>query len=248
MEYPKNIKKQEIPAYDFLYELTQQPPDYEPDGKKGPDFLVGGKLAVETTQLMQYFSHNGNSFSIDGNNERIYKTLSSILIEYDNRYFGQTFYLTFTYTAEMPRITPYKNQIKKSLNEFLQKEDRGYFAFSIDNKIEFSIFPGSPSPGKVFKIGASDCIEQGGNPESIYICEINRCLELKNHKLSNWVKTYPCNWLILVDKIGIWDHQINKELIASKISDLGEFSRLLIIGWDRELRYQIKKGVGCVRF
>ncbi len=239
MEYPKNIKPQEIPAFDFLYKLTKQPPVYEPDGKRGPDFLVYGKLAVETTQLMQSFSHNSKSFVIDSNYKRIFDTLSNILNDFDNGYCGKTYFLTFTYTAKMPRITPYKKQIINSLNEFLQKDDRSFFTFSIEDKVEFSIFPGSPSPGKVFKIGASDCIEQGGNPESVYICDIKRCIELKNQTLLIWEKTYACNWLILVDKIQFWDCQINKDFITSRISGLGDFSRVLIIGLDHELRHQL---------
>jgi hypothetical protein len=241
MHYPKKIQSQEIPAYDFLCDLFGQSPTYEPDGEKGPDFLVSGNLAVETTQLMQSFFNNGNLYNIDANYKRIYDTLSGILRTYDNNYFGETYFVNFTYSAEIPRITPNKNRIHKALDEFLQNDNRGFFTFSIADKVEFSIFPGSPSPGKVFRIGVSDCVEQGGNPEIIYCFDINRCIEIKNQKLSAWDKSYPLIWLILVDNIGIWDRQINKNLITSNTSDLGEFSRVLLINWERELMFQIKR-------
>lgn len=109
MHYPKKIRSQEIPAYDFLCDLFGQSPAYEPDGEKGPDFLVSGNLAVETTQLMQSFFNNGNPINIDANYKRIYDTLSGILRTYDNNYFGESFFVNFTYSAEMPRFTPYKN-------------------------------------------------------------------------------------------------------------------------------------------
>ena len=241
MKYPQGIKLQEIPAYDFLFDLCQELPIFEPDGKNGPDFLVLGKVAVESTQIMQSYTVNGKKFNIETNYKRIYDAISEILNEFNVTYSGQTYFLNFSYSAELPRISPYKKQIHDFLNEYLVSGDCNFFSFSIGEKIEFTIFPGTPIEGRVFRIGASDCYEQGGNPESIYVCEINRCIEMKSKKTTKWENDYPQKWLILVDGIGFWDNQINRDQISSKINGLGEFSRVLVIGWDRELKHQFKQ-------
>ncbi len=103
MNYPENIKPQEIPVFDFLYGLDQGVPVYKPC-LPGPDFLLEGFIAIETTLLEQSIEFNDSKVKIEENYKSIRDYLLSLFSKIDNSYSGYTYFVHKYYTAEIKNL------------------------------------------------------------------------------------------------------------------------------------------------
>jgi hypothetical protein len=231
MEYPKNIKPQEIPVFDFLYGLGQGTPDYEPC-IPGPDFLLNSVLAVETTLLEQSVEFNSSKVIIEENYRSISEYLNSLISNFDNNYSDRSFFVHIRYTAEVKSLNKdMKNKIKNELRSFISAPI-SKATINVLDKFIIEINETNPVYGRVFIWASTDCNEQQGC-SSTYVNDIIRCLDEKNEKAKAWFESYPNRWLILLDNIqyGLDDNSLKQ--IRFQIRDLGLFHKLIIIDQQR---------------
>ena len=227
MEYPNRIKPQEIPVFDFLCGLDQGVPIYEPC-KPGPDFLLNGILAVETTILEQGIEFNSNKVLINEKYESIRDYLLSIFSKIDDSYNGHTYFVHLHYSAEVMNINKrLKREILEKLNRFVLTPNNST-TLNISENITIEISETNPINGRVLLLGGTDCIEQTGCSNT-YISDIIRCLDEKNEKAKPWFELFPLRWLILLDNIMYGLDEKSIITIRSKIRDLGLFHKLIII-------------------
>lgn len=210
---------------------------YEPRGKDTtPDFSIDGVYAVEVRRLNQYFFDGEKPEELEKLSFPIYDVLEELLASFNSQYSGKSFWIFMDYERPLNKnMRGIKSEMKKSLEEFLQIEVPLPYTLQVNEKIEFHIYPSSSASGRVFQYGGEFDGDAGGGNISIYLENIRYCIAEKTLKIKQYIPLYKEWWLYLVDYIGSGLDVDEITEVKNAISDLGEFTKIVIINHTGEL-------------
>ncbi len=226
------MKPEEEIAEKYLKGQSLRCVKFEPDGNIPPDFRVGRKIGVEVRRLNQNYFDNSKPEALEELSIPLWYLIKSEASKLDNKYKGNSYWLFLEHNRPMnEKRRDTAKSIRKHLNNFLMSGKQTPVTLHVNDNLLIRVECASPSPGKLFRLGAHTDMDSGGALVSLYIENINHCISDKSTKISDYQNRYDKWWLLLVDFMmwGLDEDEI--PVVKSGISSLRSFDRLLIISY-----------------
>ncbi len=188
---------EEIIAEDYLKGLSLGQIIFEPDGNIPPDFNIGKTIGVEVRRLNQNYFGNSEPEGLEQLSFPLWDLLEKESSKFDTKYKGNSYWIFIEYNRpnnESGKDTA--KSIKKNLNNFLLGGGQTPADLIVNNNLTLSLYPSSPAPGNVFRMGGGIDHDSGGALLSMYIDNITHCINEKSNKVSSYLNRYEKWWLL----------------------------------------------------
>jgi len=96
------MNREEEIAKKFLQGLALGEVVYEPDGNVPPDFLIGGRIAVEVRQLNQHYLKSGKVRSLEEDTIPLLQSTEKLLEEFGPPKDGRSWFVTLRLKRPLP--------------------------------------------------------------------------------------------------------------------------------------------------
>jgi hypothetical protein len=229
------MKPEEITTDKYLKKNYGENVVYEPDGNIPPDFLVNSKYAVEVRRLNQQFFNNNHTVGLEKLSFPLNNALEEVLTSYDSQYSGKSYWVSIYYERPITNIPQVKSEMRIALNDFLQSDWTLPCTIRVNKNIELWIDSASLSGEHLFRIASEGDDDIGGEVISVYVQNIRYCIADKSVKISRYKSRYKEWWLYLVDYMELGLDQEDIQTVISTVSNLEEFSKVVIINYTGEL-------------
>lgn len=174
---------------------------YEPDGKVPPDFVVGGRLAVEVRRLNQHYEADGSLRGLEQDTIPLRQRIENLLAEITHTKPGSWFVL-FYFKRPLIDWRLLRPKLKEVLYAFLAQPSDQIWSAEIANRFTITLLPATPVEGQPFLIGGYTDRDAGGWLVSELIRNMTAYTADKAIKVAPHLNRYQEWWLIFVDYIG----------------------------------------------
>lgn len=128
---------------------------YEPDGKVPPDFLLDGRIAVESRRLNQHYPLDGRSRGLEEDSIPLRQSFERLLEEVGRPRDDRTWFVFFRLRRPISSWRVLRPLIRAELERFLQLPYAGAVRVPIDAGFEISVAPASTVNERVFLLGGN---------------------------------------------------------------------------------------------
>lgn len=175
---------------------------YEPDGNIPPDFLVGGRIAVEVRRLNQNFEHEDRTEGLETVAAALDKYFRNLLPTFGPQIDGQSWFVTYRFKRPLDW-----QQVKRLAREALAEFHRAPTAENWQQELGPGLrlrFTRAANPhAHFFVLGGRSDGNAGGWVVSEMIRNLELCITEKSRKVAPYRARYPEWWLVLPDMIGL---------------------------------------------
>jgi hypothetical protein len=175
---------------------------YEPDGKVPPDFLIAGRIAVESRRLNQHYDVAGRSRGLEEDSIPLQQSFERLLADFGGPRDDTTWFVFFRIKRPIPTWKILRPLIRGELERFLQRPSSGTVRVAIDSGFEISLTRASTVGERVFLLGGDTDLDSGGWVVSEIIRNLSVYVAEKTQKVAPYRSKYPVWWLVFVDYIG----------------------------------------------
>jgi hypothetical protein len=182
----------------YLDTLGLGPVQYEPDGNVPPDFLVGGRIAVEVRRFNQNHRSAGRHEGLEEIDIRLSWSMRKLLASFGPPPAGKSCYVCYDFSRPLDwrRTGP---RVRRALERVLDAMPSEWTRIPIDTSLTLDVFPASAPTAYAFILGGSSDDQASGYVEAKLIENLRICIDDKTAKVSRFVDRYPEWWLVLVD-------------------------------------------------
>ncbi len=195
-----NRDEQTVDAY--LKSLVLGEVLYEPDGKVPPDFLIDGRIAVESRRLNQHYEEAGRSRGLEEDSIPLRQSFERLLEDFGQPRDDKTWFVFFRIKRPISTWKVLRPLIRVELEQFLQRPFIDTEHVSIEAGFEISIIPSSTVDERVFLLGGNTDLDSGGWVVSEIVRNLSVYVPEKTQKTVSYKSKYPAWWLVFVDYIG----------------------------------------------
>ena len=156
---------------------------YEPDGKVPPDFIVGGKIAVEVRRLSQHYEADGKLRSLEQDTIPLRQRLENLLAEFKDDV-SATWFVMFSFRRPLADWRSLRLRVRDALSTFLKQPSEQIWRVQIDRGFTMTTIPATAVHGRSFLLGGYTDMDAGGwvvseiiRNMSAYIAEKTRKVE-----------------------------------------------------------------------
>ncbi len=201
--------------------------DYEPDGNVPPDFLVGGRIAVEVRRLNQNHQRGGAYEGLEQGAAAVVRWAETKLPGFGPSVDGVGWWVWFDFWRPMdwPLI---KRELPKVLRAFQAAPSSTGLVQMITRRFEVEIAPATIPVPHHFMFGGYSDRDAGGFVAAEIIRNLNLCIAEKALKIAPVRCRYPEWWLVLPDHIGP-DLDPDERSLVRKHVDRHGWDRLILL-------------------
>jgi len=217
-------------AAQYLHSLGFRNVQYEPDGNVPPDFLVGGRIAVEVRRLNQ--NAIGRSGTPEGLEEvfvPFWQRLQRYLPTMGPSIEGQSWYVGMNLRRPLEPWRVLEPRLREVLMQFMHNSDRRPSIVRVTGHLEIDFVLAGRSYDSFFRLGAGVDEDSGG----FILAEVNKNLELciaeKTRKIAAYRAKYPEWWLILLDHIARGFDEDDKMQFRSMPRVRHDWSKIILL-------------------
>lgn len=221
-----NRDEQTVDAY--LKSLGQGEVVYEPDGKVPPDFLVGGRIAVESRRLNQHYEKAGRSRGLEEDSIPLQQSLERFLADFGQPRDGKTWFAFFTFKRPISPWKVLKPLVHAELERFLQRPSTDMRHVAIGSGFEISLIPSSTVDERVFLFGGNTDRDAGGWVVSEIIRNLSVYVPEKTQKTLPYRSKYSAWWLVFVDHIG-YAHVQDEAEVRKYFTHPSDWDKVLLL-------------------
>lgn len=196
---------------------------YEPDGNVPPDFLIGGRIAVEVRRLNQNFEHEEGYEGLETAEASIIRYVEKLLPTFGPAIEGKGWWVFYHFWRPID-LKALKSEMKQALAAIKKSPPDGNLVLKLRQNMELEFMPGTTGVDDYFELGGYDDREAGGWIGSEIIRNLNLCIAEKTRKIEPYRSRYPEWWLALPDMIGPDLDPDERALIQGSVD---------LQGWDR---------------
>jgi hypothetical protein len=174
---------------------------YEPDGKVPPDFLVGGRVAVEARRLNQHYEVEGSLRGLEQDTIPLRQRLENLLAEIRHVKPG-TWFVMFNFRRPLADWKLLRQKLKDALHAFLEQPSDQIWRIEIVRGFTITTIPATLVESRSFLIGGYTDGDAGGWVVAELIRNMSAYIAEKSKKAAPYLCRYPEWWLVFVDYIG----------------------------------------------
>lgn len=226
------MKQEERIAEQYLMGLGLGQVVFEPDGNIPPDFYIGKTIGVEVRRLNQQYFGSSDPEGLEQLSFPLWDLIKKELSKFDSKYNGNSYCIGVEYHRPYNKSAKdTAKSVREELKNFLLRGDQAPLDLIMNNNLKLTLFPASPTPGRTFMMGSGLDHDSGGALLSMYIDNINHCVDQKTIKVNPYLNRYKEWWLLLVDSMGWRLDNKDSSFVKSNINSLGNFNRMQIISY-----------------
>ncbi|WP_183213488.1 hypothetical protein [Brevundimonas variabilis] len=200
---------------------------FEPDGNVPPDFLVGGRIAVEARRLNQNFESDGGYQGLEHVEAPVAKFVDRLLPTFGEAPAGKGWWVFFYFWRPFDWKVV-KREMKAALEAFRTNPAPAGLQVHLDPNFELEIRPATIVVEHHFMLGGYADWDAGGFVASEIIRNLNLCVAEKTRKIAPYRDRYAEWWLVLPDRIGPDLNMDERRSIGDHVDLLG-FDRVVLI-------------------
>jgi hypothetical protein len=209
----------------LLRSLDLGPVVYEPDGNTPPDFVVGGRIAVEVRRLNQHYESDGERRALEEDTIPLRQRFDNLLASFPTGT-GATWFVLFSFRRPLTEWKKLRPQIVSALRAFLLDPVDDAWRIRIESEFAITTLRASTPHSRCFLLGGYTDMDAGGWVVSEIIQNVTACMIEKSQKVAPHVHKYSVWWLLLVDYIGT---SCEAAEVRQHISRLSPWNRVLIL-------------------
>lgn len=191
-----NRDEQTVDAY--LKSLDLGDVVYEPDGNVPPDFLIDGRIAVESRRLNQHYEEAGRSRGLEEDLIPLRKSFERLLASFGQPRDDRTWFVFFRIKRPIPKWRVLRPLIRAELERFLQRPSIDAEHVAVDVGFEIRIIPSSTVDERVFLLGGNTDLDRGGWVVSEIVRNLSVYAPEKTLKVAPYRSKYPGGWSLLI--------------------------------------------------
>jgi hypothetical protein len=176
---------------------------FEPDGQVPPDFLIGGRIAVEVRRLNQHHVVEGRRRGLEEDSIPLRQSIVRMLAEFPNAIADRSWWVFFRLKRPFSSWQVLKPSVEVTLRNYLASPVDGILEFPIEAGFSIRIAPSSERLDQTFMLGGWTDLDSGGWVVSEIIRNLDAYVPEKSKKVAPFRNKYPTWWLVFVDYIGL---------------------------------------------
>jgi len=230
------MKKEEKIAKDYL-ETISSDVVYEPDGKIPPDFKLNKIIAIEVRRLNQNIFKGKKPKGLEQEAIKLYRTLYKVFGEFDSSTPSDNYWIFLEFSRPIGKISNIETAARNGFKSFIKSKPHMPFEIKLSHNVSISVFKNNRISTKVFAFGKVLDQDSGGWVASLYVENIDHCIEEKTKKMLPHKSKYSQWWLVLVDFLEEGIGEAEKTFIIQRINKGVDWKNIVVI--DRETKKEI---------
>lgn len=175
---------------------------FEPDGNVPPDFLVGGRIAVEVRRLNQNEETENGYRGLEEVRIPLREAVARLLPTLGPSIAGESWYVVYRFWRPLPSPGELKKGLQAKLATFLADPANGEKEFTVGQRFRVELLEAGRPYSDFFVLGGFTDRDSGGFVLSEMSRNIRICVQEKTGKVAAVRSRYPEWWLCLDDHIG----------------------------------------------
>lgn len=193
-------------AEQYLLSLGLGDPAFEPDGNVPPDFLLGGRIAIEVRRLNQYKTlPTGAIEPLDELSNPFVRNVEGYLPNFGASARGESWFVFLHFSRPLERWRKLRRKLANVLDSFKRGSNRlldSYF-FEVTSNFEIELWRARKPHSEFFLLGGSADEDSGGFVLVETTRSLTVCIPEKEAKVERFRCRYPEWWLVLVNYVGL---------------------------------------------
>jgi hypothetical protein len=221
------MKPSEALARQYLLGLNLGPIVFEPDGQIPPDFVIGGRIAVEVRRLNQHHDTPDGPKGLESLEAALARFVEVLLPRFGPAPGGQGWWVSFSFRRPLDGKT-IKRALPRALEAFRTDPAQEGLSLQLAPTFTLEIRPASIPVEHYFMLGSYIDRDAGGFVLGEIIRNLKLCIAEKTAKIAPYAHRYPQWWLALLDHIGP-DLNAGERAMIGDYIDTGFFDRIILI-------------------
>ncbi len=188
-------------AFQFLTSLEIGGVVYEPDGNVPPDFLLGGRIAVEARRLNQNEEIAGGYRGLEVTSKPLHSLVTRVLDESGPPAASQSWFVWYTVRRPLPAWRDLEALLRSAVRTFRERIDDPPEQIRLAPGLRLKFFPASDQHDTLLLLGGSSDHDSGGFVVAELRRNLDLCIAEKAKKIAPVQHRYSEWWLVFDDRI-----------------------------------------------
>jgi hypothetical protein len=219
----------EAAAKSYLAGLGLGEPVYEPDGNVPPDFLLGGRIAVEVRRLNQNDPHVGAPRGLEEDQIPMLARMRGLLRALGPPKAGRSWFVSYRLVRPLQPWATLSTEIRRALEEFGASRTTPTGSVELGTSLEITVHPASELHAEMFVLGGYTDRDSGGWLLAEMERNLTICIREKTDKIKAHRSKYPVWWLVLVDHIALGLSDYDRELFKDRVRVHHDWDRVVLL-------------------
>jgi hypothetical protein len=203
---------------------------YEPDGNVPPDFLVGGRIAVEVRRLNQNEELCDGYRGLEVTAEPLDALVKEVLAESGPPRGQHSWFVSYTLRRPLPPWKSVRAMLRSAVREFRERVERPPAEVRLDRGLRLKFFPAGDGHETLLILGGSTDRDSGGFVVAEVLRNLRLCVAEKNRKVAAFRHRYPEWWLAFEDRVGYGALDVDDvSTIRGGLGVAHEFDKILLV-------------------
>lgn len=194
-----SVRPSEQIVADFLTHRGYTDIRYEPDGKKTPDFLVDGRIAIESRILNQNYISGSHREGLQDAEITLGRIIYDFIESIGSSPQGETWVVDYRFSRPVEDWKTLKPKIRAELACFQNQPTRIPTTIPINDRLELSFTRASSSLESFYLLGDGEDEDSDAWILSALRRNLAIIIEEKTKKIAQVRHKYPEWWLVLPD-------------------------------------------------
>lgn len=197
------MNKDEQAAEIYLKSLGLGAVAYEPDGNVPPDFVLGGRVAVEVRRLNQRYLADESPRSLEEDSIPLRQSFNRLLECTRPAGIVGSWFVMFSFRRPLPTWKKLRPRVREALFYFAKEPVDAAWRVPITDSVELTFLRSTRDFGRPFVPGGGSDRDEGGWIASEVIRNMTFYAKEKAEKTHPYRSKYSEWWLVLVDHIAL---------------------------------------------
>jgi len=196
------MNESERAVHHFLTSLQIGEVVYEPDGQVPPDFLVGGRIAVEARRLNENEEIAGSYRGLEVTSKPLHALVTKVLKESGSPPGSHSWFVWYTVRRPLPLWKELKSLLRSGVRHFRERLDDPPEELRLTRGLRLEFLRASDRHETLLVLGGSSDHDSGGFVVAELARNLHLCIAEKTKKVAPVRHRYPEWWLVFEDRIG----------------------------------------------
>ena len=220
----------EAVANTFLLRLGFADIQYEPDGKRPPDFSVNDSIGIEVRRLNQNVRSAKGFKGLEEDARPLWDGIEKLAKSLGPSPPDENWYVNFSFRRPFGRRKQIGDHVRAALSEFVSTKERQPTHWQLTPGFRLEVIKGGTKHPTFFTMGGYVDYDDGGWVLSEMQRNLDICIAEKTIKRRNARKEYTEWWLILLDHIGYGlPDEEDRDQLRSLVSKSADWNRVVLL-------------------
>lgn len=210
---------------------------YEPDGNVPPDFVVGGRIAVEVRRLNQSYDFGAGLKGLEEDAIPLWTKMETLVASLGPQDSGESWYVYFDFARPIQEWKILKQNVRSALVAFAEQPKRSPTTVDLRDGFKLKIFRAGSPRATFFRMGGCGDDDSGGMVLMEMARNIQHCVNTKTQKITKVRHKYLEWWLALVDHVGHGIDDFDIAQFREHVRIAHDWNKIIVISPHDQTRY-----------